>query len=110
MGSGSLNAMAVFESGYKDNMTREEGIDLVTRAIRAGVYNDLGSGSNVDVCVITKDNVEYIRNHEYLQDKTYRRQHAKTIPPGTTTVLREKIFQHVSVRDVDVPGEAMEIA
>ena len=23
-------------------------------AIRAGIFNDLGSGSNVDVCVITK--------------------------------------------------------
>lgn len=34
MGSGSLNAMAVFEAGYKDDMTREEAIDLATRAIR----------------------------------------------------------------------------
>ena len=31
MGSGSLNAMAVFESSFKDDMTREEAIDLVTR-------------------------------------------------------------------------------
>ena len=29
--------------------------------------NDLGSGSNVDLCIITKDGVEYLRNHEYLQ-------------------------------------------
>jgi len=26
----------------------------VADAIRAGIFNDLGSGSNVDVCVITK--------------------------------------------------------
>lgn len=57
MGSGSLNAMAVFEAGYKDGMTRDEAVALVTRAIRAGIYNDLGSGSNVDICVITKDKV-----------------------------------------------------
>ncbi len=31
MGSGSLNAMAVFEANYKDDMTREEAIDLVAR-------------------------------------------------------------------------------
>ncbi len=29
--------------------------------------NDLGSGSNVDLCVITKEGVEYKRNYEYLQ-------------------------------------------
>ena len=35
-------------------MQREEGIKLVTEAICSGIFNDLGSGSNVDVCVITK--------------------------------------------------------
>jgi 20S proteasome subunit beta 2 len=34
MGSGSLNAMAVFESSYKDDMTKEEAMALVARAIR----------------------------------------------------------------------------
>jgi len=34
MGSGSLNAMAVFEAGYKDDMTREEAMELAARAIR----------------------------------------------------------------------------
>jgi hypothetical protein len=34
MGSGSLNAMAVFEAGYKDDLSREEAMDLVARAIR----------------------------------------------------------------------------
>ena len=33
---------------------REEGIQLVSEAICAGIFNDLGSGSNVDVWVITK--------------------------------------------------------
>lgn len=27
---------------------------LVADAIKAGIFNDLGSGSNVDLCVITK--------------------------------------------------------
>ncbi|KAI3964331.1 hypothetical protein MKW92_051375, partial [Papaver armeniacum] len=63
MGSGSLAAMAMFESQYREGMTREEGIHLVSEAIRSGIFNDLGSGSNVDVCVITKDGTEYLRNH-----------------------------------------------
>lgn len=33
---------------------RDEGVKIVVEAICAGVFNDLGSGSNVDVCVITK--------------------------------------------------------
>eukprot|EP00879_Flechtneria_rotunda_P027821 GHRR01029825.1.p1 GENE.GHRR01029825.1~~GHRR01029825.1.p1 ORF type:complete len:230 (+),score=56.86 GHRR01029825.1:91-780(+) len=83
MGSGSLNAMAVFEASYKDNMTREEAMALAARAIRSGVYNDLGSGSNVDLCVITKDSVDYLRNYEFLMGKTYTRQFPVKYPPGT---------------------------
>lgn len=44
-----------------DVMQRDEGIKLVVEAICAGIFNDLGSGSNVDVCVITKVSV-LIRN------------------------------------------------
>jgi len=39
----------------------DEAKQLVTDAICAGVFNDLGSGSNVDLCVITGDKVDYIR-------------------------------------------------
>ena len=31
------------------------------------MYNDLGSGSNVDICVITKEGSQMLRNYEYLQ-------------------------------------------
>ena len=57
MGSGSLNAMAVFEDGFKEDMGVEDAKKLVARAIRSGIYNDLGSGSNVDLCIIYKDKV-----------------------------------------------------
>ena len=114
MGSGSLNAMAVFESGYKDDMSREEAVDLVTRSIRAGVYNDLGSGSNVDICVITKEGVEYLRNHQYLQGKTYERQVPQRFATGTTTVVGERVYdvkKLVTVVEGDVTGgEAMEVS
>ena len=88
MGSGSLNAMAVFESAYVDEMERDAAVDLVTRAIRSGIYNDLGSGSNVDVCVIRKEGVEYLRNHQYLQGKTYQRQKPVKYKPGTAREYR----------------------
>jgi len=54
MGSGSLAAMSVFEAGYKDNMDEKEAKELVNQAIMAGIFNDLGSGGNVDVTVISK--------------------------------------------------------
>lgn len=31
-------------------------------AIEAGITHDLGSGNNLDVCVITKDKTEMFRN------------------------------------------------
>lgn len=44
---------------------------LVARAIRSGVFNDLGSGSNVDVAVITKDKTEMMRNYETPVSSNY---------------------------------------
>lgn len=62
MGSGSLHAMTIFENGYKDDMTREEAVQLCIDAISAGIYHDMGSGSNVDYVVLTKDKAEMFRN------------------------------------------------
>jgi 20S proteasome subunit beta 2 len=52
LGSGGLAAMAVLESRYSPNLTRSEGIELVKQAVVAGIENDLGSGSQVDLCVL----------------------------------------------------------
>ncbi len=55
--------------------------------------NDLGSGSNIDLCIITKDGTEYLRNYEYLQTKTYTRVHPVVYAPGTTRELLRKLFR-----------------
>ena len=49
----------------------------------AGIYNDLGSGSNVDLCIITKGMVDYKRNVELLMGKTYSRKNPVRYAPGT---------------------------
>ncbi|CAG5867088.1 unnamed protein product, partial [Menidia menidia] len=49
MGSGSLAAMAVFEDRYKQDMEEQDAKRLVRDAIAAGIFNDLGSGSNIDL-------------------------------------------------------------
>lgn len=48
------NMLSVFFIFFFSFVKREEGIRLVCEAICSGIFNDLGSGSNVDVCVITK--------------------------------------------------------
>lgn len=88
MGSGSLAAMAIFEQGYKEDMELEEAKELVARSIEAGIFNDLGSGSNVDLCVITKEGKQYLRNWRTPNERTYR--HAGfTFPLGTTPVIKK---------------------
>ena len=47
-------------------------MQLVRDAIAAGIFNDLGSGSYVDLCVITKDKVEYLRPFDEANEKGRR--------------------------------------
>jgi 20S proteasome subunit beta 2 len=68
MGSGSLNAISVLETRFTDDLSREEAIDIAINAIAAGIYHDLGSGSNVDYYVITKNKVEKFRNAVLYKD------------------------------------------
>mmetsp|Transcript_112611 Transcript_112611/g.325370 ORF Transcript_112611/g.325370 Transcript_112611/m.325370 type:complete len:279 (+) Transcript_112611:75-911(+) len=101
MGSGSLAAMTILESEYKDDMTIEEGKALVAKAIRAGIFNDLGSGSNVDVCVITKEGGQIFRNMEKPNERKFKAQY-RGFPKGTTPVLKEDILKLVTVESGDV--------
>ncbi|KAG2595150.1 hypothetical protein PVAP13_5KG523000 [Panicum virgatum] len=107
MGSGSLAAMSVFESKYKEGLTREEGIQLVSEAICAGIFNDLGSGSNVDVCVITKGKTEYLRNHQLPNPTTYVSSKGYNFVQGQTEVLSTKITSLKMKGEVTI-GDAME--
>lgn len=105
MGSGSLAAMSVFESRWKPDMEEEEGKLLVRDAIRAGIFNDLGSGSNVDLCVIRKDSCDYLRNYELSNQKGERKLNYD-FKLGTTAVLDTKIHKfEVTEEVVPVPME-----
>lgn len=77
MGSGCLAAMAVFETGWTEDMEEEEAVKLARRAVLAGVFNDLGSGSNCDICIIRMDGTtEFLRND---------------VKPNEVSKLREKV-------------------
>ncbi|GAB0087936.1 Proteasome subunit beta [Sergentomyia squamirostris] len=92
MGSGSLAAMSVFESRWRPDMEEAEGKKLVRDAIAAGVFNDLGSGSNVDLCVIRKGSTDYLRGYEVANEQGTRSLSYKA-RPGTTKVLKERLRQ-----------------
>lgn len=72
MGSGSLAAMAVFEAEFKPNLELEEAKQLVCRAVEAGIYNDLGSGGNVDLVVITRHGTEEFKPFKADNSRLYR--------------------------------------
>lgn len=92
MGSGSLAAMAVFESTWTKNCTKDEAVKVCSEAILAGIFNDLGSGSNVDVCVIEKDKpTQLMRNYIKPNERTKKARNYK-FARGTTAVLNEKII------------------
>lgn len=132
MGSGSLAAMAMLESGYKDHMNVDEAKRLVTAAITAGIFNDPFSGTQVDVCVITKTDVKFTYGHfqpfadkpapvecEWKTTETFipaemrKPAHPPTsmtrpterlvfLPAGTTPIKKETIRQLVTIQDVPV--------
>merc|ERR1712137_264027 len=93
--------------------TEEEAVDLVKRGIGAGIFNDLGSGSNCDVCVIRKDTMtaDYRRNTVTPNETAplraqVNRSSLLTMTPGLTPTLGNPIVQNhpakVSLADVDV--------
>jgi 20S proteasome alpha/beta subunit len=77
LGSGSTDALAVLESTrrewtrrpsepspdsrWTENVSVEEATAVVRRAVQSGILNDLGSGSHVDLCVITAKEVRLWR-------------------------------------------------
>jgi 20S proteasome subunit beta 2 len=105
-GSGSLAAMAVFESRWQPDLDEATAVKLASDAIQAGIFNDLGSGSNVDVAVIRADKTTLHRGFVTPNQRSQKLRNY-TFPRGTTAVLNEKIIKrtdmgrYVTVVDVD---------
>ena len=88
-GSGSLAAMGIMETEYKEDMNQEEAVALVSKAIEAGIYHDLGSGSNLDVCIIKKGKVEMMRNLKHDNFKMFSKPNGYTFRKDRVQVLEE---------------------
>lgn len=64
-GSGSPFAYGVLEAAFKENMTVEEAIALVLKAIKVAIERDIGSGGkNFEVAVIDKNGYRELSQQE----------------------------------------------
>jgi len=110
MGSGSLAAMSVFETQWTPKLDRDGAVALCSEAIQAGIFNDLGSGSNVDVAIITAEKTTLRRNYIKPNERT-KKLKSYVFPKGTTAVLKEKIIRKediskfVEVHEVPAGGD-----
>lgn len=72
MGSGSLAALSVLETNYRDGLDEQQAIDLASDAIQAGIFHDLGSGSNVNVFSVTKSETKKLYKYREFNKKVYK--------------------------------------
>ena len=87
-------------------MSEEDAKALVRDAILAGITNDLGSGSNVDLTVI-RNNGEVQRFRNLVKaEKKYTSSAGLHMERGTTAVLKEHI---AAVRAQVEVSDAMEV-
>lgn len=75
---------------------------LASEAIQAGIWNDLGSGSNVDLCVmeIGKD-AQLYRNYQ-TPNAREKKQNNYKFPRGTTAILKESVWSMLEVEEMEV--------
>ncbi|KAH0514619.1 Proteasome subunit beta type-7 [Microtus ochrogaster] len=71
-------------------MEEEEAKKLVSEAVAAGIFNDLGSGSNIDLCVISKSKLDFLRPYS-VPNKKGTRFGWYRYEKGITAVLTEKV-------------------
>jgi len=55
VGSGQNFSYGVLEAKYKDDLTTEEGKDIIIKAISSSIIRDMASGNGIDIAIIKKD-------------------------------------------------------
>lgn len=53
-GSGSVFALGILETEWKEDLTLEEGLKVCTRAVRSAIIRDMASGNGIDLVALQK--------------------------------------------------------
>ncbi|XP_010849310.1 PREDICTED: proteasome subunit beta type-10 isoform X1 [Bison bison bison] len=107
LGSGQDAAIAVLEDRFQPNMTLEAAQELLVEAITAGILGDLGSGGNVDACVITAAGAKMLRALS-SPTKPIERSSQYRFAPGTTPVLSQTVVP-LTLELVEETVQAMDV-
>ena len=65
-GSGSVFAYGVLETQWKEDLSVEEGIKLVTTAINTALQRDSCSGNGINIVVVNKDEIKWAMNKDLV--------------------------------------------
>ncbi|XP_062968094.1 proteasome subunit beta type-10 isoform X1 [Cynocephalus volans] len=106
-GSGQDAALAVLEDRFQPNMMLEAAQELLVEAITAGILGDLGSGGNVDACVITRTGAKLLRTLSSPTEPVERPGHYRFVP-GTTAVLTQAV-KPLNLELLEETVQAMEV-
>ncbi len=69
-GSGSPTAIGVLEDGYREDLTEQEAVDLVKRAVFSSIRRDAFTGNGIDVVVIDASGSKWYRFDLRLEERT----------------------------------------
>ncbi|MCD6323490.1 MAG: archaeal proteasome endopeptidase complex subunit beta [Desulfurococcales archaeon] len=59
-GSGSPVAVGVLETGFSEDLSVDEAVELAVKAVRSAIKRDVFTGEAVDVAVIDKEGVKFL--------------------------------------------------
>ena len=107
LGSGQGAAVALLEDRFQPNMTLEAAQELLVEAITAGILSDLGSGGNVDACVITAGGAKLQRALSTPTEPVQRAGRYR-FAPGTTPVLTREV-RPLTLELLEETVQAMEV-
>ncbi|HEV8289658.1 MAG TPA: archaeal proteasome endopeptidase complex subunit beta [Candidatus Norongarragalinales archaeon] len=66
-GSGSPLAIAILDSEYKENNSKDEAVRLAVKAVNAAIKRDAACGDGIDVLIITSDSTKKLAKNEVAQ-------------------------------------------
>ena len=89
-------------------MPEEEAIELAADAIQAGIFYDLGSGSNINIFAYNskEQKVKKLMNYRVFNNKEYEDKDLFKFPTGTATVLERDDYKW---RNIKIENEEVKV-